>query len=112
MPLEQCEKSHFGWAICITMFGLLYALAGFWILYSCFPVAADLLKHGTVFEALAGSLLNKTIAVDLAGLALMWVALIFGTVVKGQWFRLEDERNRTILLCAILVVLGGVWIFV
>lgn len=112
MALEQCEKNHIGWAVFITLFGLLYAGAGFWILYACFPVAADLLKRGTVFEALAGSLLNKTIAVDLAGLALMWVALIFGTVVKGHWFHLEDERNRTILLCTILAVLGGIWIFV
>jgi hypothetical protein len=112
MELEQREKNHIGWAVFITLFGLLYAVAGFWILYACFTAAADLLKRGTVFEALAGSLLNKTIAVDLAGLALMWAALIFGTVVKGQWFRLEDERNRTILLCTILTVLGGIWIFV
>ena len=112
MALEQHEKNHIGWAIFVTIFGLVYAFAGFLALYYWFPKAAELLKTGTVFEALIGSLLNKTITVDLAGLALMWVALIFGTVVKGHFFTLEDERMRTILLCTILVVLGGIWIFV
>ena len=37
MALEQCEKNHIGWAVFITLFGLLYAGAGFWILYACFP---------------------------------------------------------------------------
>jgi hypothetical protein len=112
MALEQCEKNYIGWAIFVTLFGIVYALAGLLALYFWFPKAGILLKEGTVFEALAGSLLNKTIAVDLAGLALMWAALIYGSVVKGQWFHLEDERNRTILLCTILAILGGIWIFV
>lgn len=112
MALEPHEKNYIGWAIWVTLIGLGYVGAAFLTLYLWFPGAKKLIEEGTIFQACASAALNKTIMVTLSGLALMWVGLTFGLVVKGEWLHLEEEANRTRLICAILAILGAVFIFI